>query len=164
MKSASQVLRRTVTYTRRSKEKRTRKGKGKAIMIESELKKKSKKEIEHESHKVSCSKDEAKDSCPGKEKYDQILEESGNYKIVTSSKEISSKKEKGLLRDKRMNKMLRRVRTTRIFGIKPREDVAEDVEKLSRTKYPMWIGRHTLFDRKFHVISNHQREMADSKN
>ncbi|GKG17132.1 hypothetical protein Tco_0362089, partial [Tanacetum coccineum] len=29
------------------------------------------------SHKVSCSKDKTKDNCPGKEKYDQILKESG---------------------------------------------------------------------------------------
>ncbi|GKF03587.1 hypothetical protein Tco_0030510 [Tanacetum coccineum] len=48
---------RTDTYRRRSEEQRTRQDKGK--------------------YKVSCSKDEAKDSCPSKEKYDQILEELG---------------------------------------------------------------------------------------
>ncbi|GKA19663.1 hypothetical protein Tco_0699578 [Tanacetum coccineum] len=86
---------RTVTYSRRSEEQRKIKDKGKAIMTESEPKKKSKKELEQErlsfaeairleeqmneeqSYQVSCSKDEAKDNCPGKEKYDQILEELG---------------------------------------------------------------------------------------
>ncbi|GJX70433.1 hypothetical protein Tco_0307604 [Tanacetum coccineum] len=74
---------RTITYTRRSAEKRSGQDKGKAIMIESEPKKKEQiardEEIARQWDKEERQRamDEAKDSCPSKEKYDQILEESG---------------------------------------------------------------------------------------
>ncbi|GJZ04906.1 hypothetical protein Tco_0538181 [Tanacetum coccineum] len=179
---------RTVTYRRRSEEKRTRKDKGKAIMIESEPKKKSKKEIEQERlsfaeairleeqmneeqrvqiardeeiarhHKVSCSKDETKDNCPGKEKYDQILEESGklqDYEKMKSPKKIEEEdvdtqkemkevvKESGAKRKKSLPRKRRTVKRQKLeedaekeelkgfLDIIPREYVAKDVESLS---------------------------------
>ncbi|GKC57163.1 hypothetical protein Tco_1084761 [Tanacetum coccineum] len=183
---------RTVTYRRRSEEKRTRKDKGKAIMTEPEPKKKSKKELEQERlslaeairlqeqmdeaqkahiardeeiarhHKVSCSKDEAKDNCPVKEKYDQILEESGklqDYEKMKSPEKIEEEediqkemkevvKESGAKRKKSLPRKRRTVKRQKLeedaekeelkgfLDIIPREDVAEDVESLS-TKYPI---------------------------
>ncbi|GJU08620.1 hypothetical protein Tco_1125050 [Tanacetum coccineum] len=117
-KGSAEVIGRTVTYRRRSEEQRTRKDKGKAIMIELSPRKSLRRSLnkkglsfaeaikleeqmkEEQRAQIArwmnencytCSKREAQRTLPGKEKYDQILEESGklqDYEKMKSPEKI----------------------------------------------------------------------------